>query len=329
MILLDVQMPGMNGFETAQMIKSRERTKFIPIIFLTAISKDEEYVFEGYSVGAVDYMFKPFQPEILRSKVNVFVELYLQADVASPSRSSDCTRASARSSSSGTCASSSQSEARFREIVSIGDGRDRCVRRGRQHHARQQRGRSECSERRAAAAIGKDVDAVLPERRGARTSRRVSGECRRRRRATPASRAPASSFTARPDQRRNVSARGVGFVPRWSDRKRRYTIIARDVSERIRHEEELERQAASLAESAKRAHAAQRGAAPATGRSRARDDGAQPFLRVDEPRAAHAHQRRARLQHSVAREASTVRSTTNRSRASSGRRRPRVICSSW
>ena len=77
-ILLDVQMPGMNGFETAQLIKSRERTKFIPIIFLTAISKDDEYVFKGYSVGAVDYLFKPFQPEILRSKVQVFVDLYLQ-----------------------------------------------------------------------------------------------------------------------------------------------------------------------------------------------------------------------------------------------------------
>ena len=50
----------------------------MPIIFLTAISKDEEYVFKGYSVGAVDYMFKPFQPEILRSKVQVFVDLYLQ-----------------------------------------------------------------------------------------------------------------------------------------------------------------------------------------------------------------------------------------------------------
>ena len=84
-ILLDVQMPGMNGFETAQMIKSRERTRFVPIIFLTAISKDEEYVFKGYSVGAVDYMFKPFQPEILRSKVNVFVELYLQQQTVSKS----------------------------------------------------------------------------------------------------------------------------------------------------------------------------------------------------------------------------------------------------
>ncbi len=77
-ILLDVQMPGMNGFETAHLIKSRERSRHIPIIFLTAISKDEEYVFEGYSAGAVDYMFKPFNPDILRSKVSVFVDLYLK-----------------------------------------------------------------------------------------------------------------------------------------------------------------------------------------------------------------------------------------------------------
>jgi PAS domain S-box-containing protein len=77
-ILLDVQMPGINGFETARLIKARERTKYIPIIFLTAISKDEEYVFEGYSVGAVDYLSKPFQPDILRSKVSVFVDLYLK-----------------------------------------------------------------------------------------------------------------------------------------------------------------------------------------------------------------------------------------------------------
>jgi len=75
-ILLDVQMPGMNGFETARLIKSRERTKHIPIIFLTAISKEDSYVFEGYSVGAVDYLFKPFQPEILRSKVATFVDLH-------------------------------------------------------------------------------------------------------------------------------------------------------------------------------------------------------------------------------------------------------------
>jgi PAS domain S-box-containing protein len=77
-ILLDVQMPNMNGFETARMIKSREKTRSTPIIFLTAINKEEEYVFRGYSVGAVDYLFKPFQPDILRSKVSVFVDLYLK-----------------------------------------------------------------------------------------------------------------------------------------------------------------------------------------------------------------------------------------------------------
>ena len=75
-ILLDVQMPGLNGFDTARIIKSRERSRAIPIIFLTAISKEEEYVFKGYEVGAVDYMFKPFNPDVLRSKVSVFVDLY-------------------------------------------------------------------------------------------------------------------------------------------------------------------------------------------------------------------------------------------------------------
>jgi PAS domain S-box-containing protein len=77
-ILLDVQMPGMNGFEAAELIKSRERSRHVPIIFLTAISKEEEYVFRGYSAGAVDYLFKPFNPDVLRSKVSVFVELDLK-----------------------------------------------------------------------------------------------------------------------------------------------------------------------------------------------------------------------------------------------------------
>ncbi|HUZ82616.1 MAG TPA: ATP-binding protein [Gaiellaceae bacterium] len=75
-ILLDVQMPGMDGFEAAEVIKQRERTRVIPIIFLTALSKEERHVFRGYEVGAVDYVFKPFDPEILRAKVGVFVELW-------------------------------------------------------------------------------------------------------------------------------------------------------------------------------------------------------------------------------------------------------------
>ena len=75
-ILLDVQMPGMNGFEVAQIIKSREKSRHVPIIFLSAISKEDEYVFKGYEMGAVDYVFKPFNPYVLRSKVSVFVDLY-------------------------------------------------------------------------------------------------------------------------------------------------------------------------------------------------------------------------------------------------------------
>jgi PAS domain S-box-containing protein len=75
-ILLDVQMPDLDGFEVAEVIKQRERTSMIPIIFLTALSKEERHVFRGYEVGAVDYVFKPFDPEILRAKVAVFVELW-------------------------------------------------------------------------------------------------------------------------------------------------------------------------------------------------------------------------------------------------------------
>lgn len=75
-ILMDVQMPEMDGFETASIIKQRERSKNIPIIFLTAINKADHFVSTGYSVGAVDYMFKPFDPHILKSKVAVFVDLH-------------------------------------------------------------------------------------------------------------------------------------------------------------------------------------------------------------------------------------------------------------
>ncbi|MEH7417461.1 PAS domain S-box protein [Neobacillus drentensis] len=75
-ILLDVQMPGLNGFETAKLIKARKRSKDIPIIFITAISQDMEHVLHGYSVGAIDYIFKPFNPETLKQKVEQFVKIY-------------------------------------------------------------------------------------------------------------------------------------------------------------------------------------------------------------------------------------------------------------
>ncbi len=75
-ILLDVQMPGLNGFETAKLIRAREKTKHTPIIFITAISQDLDHVEKGYSVGAIDYIFKPFHPETLKQKIGKFVELY-------------------------------------------------------------------------------------------------------------------------------------------------------------------------------------------------------------------------------------------------------------
>ncbi|MFL6765266.1 MAG: response regulator [Sphingomicrobium sp.] len=75
-ILLDVYMPGMDGYETAQIIRSRDHTKGIPIIFLSAVNKEAEHLLRGYSMGAVDYVFKPVDPIILRSKVAVFVELF-------------------------------------------------------------------------------------------------------------------------------------------------------------------------------------------------------------------------------------------------------------
>ena len=75
-ILLDAQMPNMDGFETATHIKRRERTRHVPILFLTAADRDAQLALRGYSVGAVDYLTKPFDPWVLRAKVSIFVELW-------------------------------------------------------------------------------------------------------------------------------------------------------------------------------------------------------------------------------------------------------------
>jgi signal transduction histidine kinase len=79
-ILLDLHMPGMNGYETAEFIRSRKRTARTPIVFLTAIFRDEAHVFQAYNAGAVDVVFKPVDPFILKSKVTVLVDLYLKTE---------------------------------------------------------------------------------------------------------------------------------------------------------------------------------------------------------------------------------------------------------
>ena len=100
LMLLDVQMPGMDGFETAAHVKKREKTRDIPILFLTAIDGEAHQAFRGYAAGAVDYLSKPFDPWVLKAKVGVFVELYeRRAELAA--QADDLQRQLARYSSSG------------------------------------------------------------------------------------------------------------------------------------------------------------------------------------------------------------------------------------
>ena len=78
LVILDVQMPGIDGFETARAIKGRPRTADVPVLFVTAIGRDEDHRLHGYATGAVDYLFKPISPELLRAKAAVFVQLHEQ-----------------------------------------------------------------------------------------------------------------------------------------------------------------------------------------------------------------------------------------------------------
>ena len=78
-ILMDAQMPHMDGFETASRIKERERTRNVPIIFLTAADRDAQLALRGYTAGAVDYLIKPLDPWVLRAKVSVFAELWTKS----------------------------------------------------------------------------------------------------------------------------------------------------------------------------------------------------------------------------------------------------------
>lgn len=78
LVLLDVHMPGMDGYEVAELMRSNKKTKSIPIIFVTAEQKENAQIFKGYDAGAVDYLFKPLEPIVLKGKVGVFLELFVQ-----------------------------------------------------------------------------------------------------------------------------------------------------------------------------------------------------------------------------------------------------------
>jgi PAS domain S-box-containing protein len=248
-ILLDVQMPGLNGFETAQLIKSRERTKFIPIIFLTAISKDDEYVFQGYSVGAVDYMFKPFQPAILRSKVQVFVDLYLQ-QLRITEQEQRLRDVEVRELELRHMHELVQSDARFREIV--GSAMDAIMVFDSKGVVTLVNGAAErMFGARTAEAVGKEITCFFPTGMSTDFVTRICATAEAQRGADK----PASAV--RPTSLTGCRANGETFPIEASvscldtANGRTYTLIARDISERVRHEEELKQQADSLAGSAK------------------------------------------------------------------------------
>jgi signal transduction histidine kinase/DNA-binding NarL/FixJ family response regulator len=254
-VLLDVQMPGMSGFETAQLIKSRERTRYIPIIFLTAISKEEDYVFRGYQVGAVDYISKPFQPDVLRAKVAVFVDLYLKqkrlAEQESLLRESERRELELRH-----MREMLQSEARFREIVET--AMDAIVIFDDDERITLFNGAAErMFGRRSGDSTGHCIDELFPDAEGMKTIRALSAKVQTHGgNGNGATKKPGSgrksdlapqvaSLRARRKNEEVFPAEAT--VARFEGPDGvQFTLIVRDVSERLRQEEELREQAVAL-----------------------------------------------------------------------------------
>ncbi len=247
-VLLDVQMPGMNGFETAQMIKSRERTRHIPIIFLTAISKEEDYVFRGYQVGAVDYMSKPFQPDVLRAKVAVFVDLHIKqkrlAEQESMLREGERRMTELRH-----MREMLQSEARFREIVST--AMDAIVLFDEQDKITLFNGAAERMFKCAAAkAVGRSIAEFFKEAGSVDEVRKIIDRGRGDRDANGTSDShevqPVSPLTGSRETGETFPVE-VSISSFEGKDGKQYTLIVRDISERVRQEEALRDQAVALA----------------------------------------------------------------------------------
>jgi PAS domain S-box-containing protein len=244
-ILLDVQMPAMNGFETAQIIKSRERTRYIPIIFLTAISKEEDYVFRGYQVGAVDYMSKPFQPDVLRAKVAVFVDLHIKqkrlGEQEALLRDSERRVTELRH-----MQEMLQSEARFREIVST--AMDAIVIFDDQRRITLFNSAAErmfnCP---SSKAIGRSILELLPD---AEQQKQLDQMCADSRNGTKPNASTGSVQQVASLQGRRDSGESFPIEASISCLEGKeglnYTLIVRDVSERLAQEEELRQQKVAL-----------------------------------------------------------------------------------
>jgi PAS domain S-box-containing protein len=242
-ILLDVQMPGMNGFEVARIVKSRERTRHIPIIFLTAISKEEEYVFTGYSVGAIDYLFKPFQPEILRSKVAALVDLHLK-QVRIAEQEQRLHVAEKQDMEIRHMRELLQSEARFRDIV--GTAMDAIVGADSNGNITLFNAAAErVFGRRSTDSVGAPLSDLFPPEARADvfpklTSVASVGGGKSNTAHVPismtAQRASGNTFPIEASVSAMETSKGLT-----------YTIIIRDVSDRVAHEDRLRKQAESLA----------------------------------------------------------------------------------
>jgi len=246
-VLLDVQMPGMNGFETAQLIKSRERTRHIPIIFLTAISKEEDYVFRGYQVGAVDYMSKPFQPDVLRAKVAVFVDLHIKQKQLAEQESM-LRDAERRMTELRHMQEMLQQEARFREIVST--AMDAIVIFDEQERITLFNGAAERMFKCASAkAMGRSVAEFFKKSGSVDEMRKICERSRTAREGETGSdrtdMQPVSPLTGSRESGEQFPVE-VSISCFEGKEGQQYTLIVRDISERVRQEAELREQAVAL-----------------------------------------------------------------------------------
>src|SRR5437762_1703245 len=144
-ILLDVQMPRLDGLQTAELIKQREQTRHVPIIFITALSREAAYVFKGYAHGAVDYLLKPIDPEIVRAKVRVFCDLWVRGEKMR-----------------GQAAQSGMKDV-FLASVAPGRRTPRAAATAQAQRARTRRGESDCDKMSASALrlISRQIDRVV------------------------------------------------------------------------------------------------------------------------------------------------------------------------